>query len=533
MDIILLNPYYSQKKQYYSFYKPSPPLSLLYLASYLRKRGLLSKIFELGIFNIEETNYYLDHIRFGLSDDKILSILENEKPKIVGITSMYSVYYRDIMDIAKLVKSYDQKIQIIVGGNHPSSYYLSILKDKNIDFVVIGEGEITLFELCQRILKGSKKFNDIKGLAFRQKEEIVVTEPREFIDNLDEIPFPAWDLIDFNKYLAVGRDNPYVLRQPVAGIISSRGCPGKCVYCTVKAVWGRTWRGRSPKNVVNEIGKLVDDYGVREIAFLDDSASVNKQRWNNICDELIRRKLNIKWITPNGIAHWTLDKPTIKKMYEAGCYRITFGIESGNKETRKFLGKPYPLTQAKRIIEYANKIGMWTICTNIIGFPYEQLKSILDTIDFAKKSGTDFALFYLLIPQPTSDVYQYFKKEGLLDFDDYFKNLEIDGELFEEINYKLNESGSDTVYFKKEELQALQKKAYKDFLIYRSLSYLINPLRILRKIRSLEDFKYFLRLMRIGLMIVLRTMNPLNLRGSDFVYNKKGWKLSSKNYEYK
>lgn len=520
MDILLFNPYYSQKKEYYSFYKPAPPLGLMYLASYLRKFGLASKIFELGIFEIEDAIFQKDRVRFGLSDKTIIKFLKVEKPKIVGITSMYSIYYRDVMEIAATIKKFNKKIKVVIGGNHPSSYYKFILKDKNIDFVVTGEGERTFLELCQTILKSKKSYENIKGIAFNKTGRIVKTKERELITDLDEIPFPARDMIDFEKYHGTQANNPYLMRYPTSTIITSRGCPGHCVYCTVKAVWGRTWRGRSAKNVVDEIEELMKNYRIREIAFLDDSASVNKIRWNEICDEIIKRKLDIKWNTPNGIAHWTLDKPTIKKMYKAGCYRITFGIESGNLETRKFLGKPYPLSQAKELIEYANSIGMWTICTNIIGFPYEKMNSIRDTIEFAKKCGTDFATFFLLIPQPTSDVYQYFRKENLLNFDHFFEDLEIDSDEFEKINYILNETGSDTKFFKKEELRKIQKDAYREFILYRAFSYLVNPVRLLQKMRSKDDINYLSRLLSYGIKIFLRTINPLNLKSSDYLYKK-------------
>lgn len=520
MDILLINPYYSQKKEYFSFYKPTPPLGLMYLASYLRKFGLESKILELGVFDIQKAIISKDRVRFGLPDRKIISLLKKEKPKIVGITNMYSVYYRDVMEIAQTIKKFNRRIKVVIGGNHASSYFNFILKDKNIDFVVIGEGEKTFLELCQTLLNKKKSFRRIKGIAYNQKGKIVKTPPREMIANLDEIPFPARDLIDFKKYLAKESDTPYSMRYPSAGLITSRGCPGNCVYCTVKAVWRRTWRGRNPESVVDEIEMLMQKYGIREISFLDDSASVNKKRWSAICDEILKRKVDVKWTTPNGIAHWTLDKPTMKKMYQAGCYRVTFGIESGNPKTRKFLGKPYPLSQAKEMIEYANKLGMWTICTNIIGFPYEKMNSIRDTIEFAKKSGTDFATFYLLIPQPTSDVYQYFRKEDLLNFDRFFEELKIDEEEFERINYILNETGADTKYFKKEELREIQKKAYREFIIYRGLSYLFNPRRILNKINSREDLAYVLKLLKEGLKIIMRTLNPFHQKGKDFLYKK-------------
>lgn len=491
----------------------------MYLASYLRKHGLESKIIELGVFKIEDVIQQKDRIRFGISDEKIRSFLKRERPKIVGITSMYSIYYRDVMELAKTVKKFDPKIKVVIGGNHPSSYWKFVLKDKNIDFVVIGEGEEIFLELCQAILAKQKSFDTIDGLAFRKGKEIIKTSFKTLIKDLDGIPFPARDMIDFKKYLQNSK-SMYTMRNPCASIITSRGCPQDCVYCTVKAVWTRSWRGRSAKNVVDEAEILVKQYGVGEIALLDDSASVNKKRWIEICDEIIKRKLDFRWTTPNGIAHWTLDKRCIRKMKQAGCYRITFGIESGNVETRKFLGKPFPLKEAEKLIKYANSVGMWTICTNIVGFPYEKMDSIRDTINFAKKCGTDFAPFYLLIPQPTSDVYDYFRKEKLLNLDHFFEDLKVNGDEFEEINYVLNETGTDTTYFTKDELRTIQKKAYQEFMTYRMLTYILNPMNILQKIRSWEDFKYTVKLLTNGFTIFKRTLLPSNIRSGDYLYKK-------------
>ncbi len=518
MDIILFNPYYSQLLEYYSFYRPAPSIGLLYIAGYLRKYGFDCKIYELGVFDIKDTVKINKRVRFGLSDREICEIVKKEKPKIIGITSMYSIYYRDVVEIANTIEKVDSDIIVIIGGNHASSYWKYILKNKSIDFVVIGEGEETFLELCEKLLSG-KDVEDVSGIAYRQRDDSVVkTNSRGLIEDLDEIPFPAYDLVDYRKYS--GEGNPYSMRFPIAGIISSRGCPGNCVYCTIKAVWGRTWRGRSPGNVVDEIEFFQKEYNAKEFAFLDDSASVDRKRWEGICDEITKRRLGIKWTTPNGIAHWTLTKEILTKMYKAGCYRITFGIESGHLKTREFLGKPYSLNQAKELIQYANKIGMWTNCTNIIGFPYENLNSIMETIDFAKKCGTDFACFFLLIPQPTSDVYGYFKKEGLLDFDSFFESVEFDEEQFEKINYILNETGCDTVLFKKEELSRLQKHAYRSFIIYRAMTYLFNPLKLIRKVHSLEDLRYILRMVSKGLRIFSRTLNPLYKKSSDYLYVK-------------
>lgn len=518
MDIVLFNPYYSQSIEYYSFYKPAPPMGLLYMASYLRKYGMDCGIYELGVFDAKDAIKIGKRVRFGLSDEAIADIIRKEKPKMAGITSMYSIYYRDVVEIANTIKRTDPDVNIVVGGNHASSYWEYILRNKSTDIVVIGEGEKTFLELSKELLN-REGVENICGIAYRERNgNIVRTNPRELIKDLDEIPFPAVEMIDYKRYL--GEGNPYSMRSPVAGIVSSRGCPGNCVYCTVKAVWGRSWRGRSPKNVVDEIEFLHLEYDVQEFGFMDDSASTNRERWEGICDEIIRRKLDIKWTTPNGIAHWTLTKEALSKMYKSGCYRITFGIESGNNETRKFLGKPYSLQQAKELIQHANRIGMWTNCTNIIGFPYENLDSINQTIDFAKRCGTDFAVFFLLMPQPTSEVYQYFKKEGLLNFDSFFESDEFDEGEFEEINYVLNETGCDTVYFNKEELSRFQKKAYRSFVIHRAMTYIFNPLRLARKINSVEDFKYILRILSKGFGIFFRTFNPLFKKSSDYLYVK-------------
>ena len=284
-------------------------------------------------------------------------------------------------------------------------------------------------------------------------------------------------------------------------------CPGRCIYCSIHSVWGNSWRGRSPKNVVDEIEKLVIEYGINEFYFFDDSMGANKKRLGKICDEIIKRKLDIRWSPPNGIAHWTLDEKLLEKMKKAGCYRITFGIESGNLETRKFIGKPYDLSQAKKMIKHANKIGMWTICTNIIGFPYETRQQIQDTIDFAVKSGTDLAVFYLLCPHPGTKVYDIFKSEGLIDLDKIFSPYKkYQTEDFAEIGQVLAGRGAATKNFSKEELQVIVSEAYRSFLLKRLTSFL-DLRRIFNKIHSWEDFLFVVKIGRNSFKVILRNIS--------------------------
>ena len=188
---------------------------------------------------------------------------------------------------------------------------------------------------------------------------------------------------------------------------------------------------------------------------------------SEICDEIIKRRINIKWTCPNGIALWTLDEHLMEKMRRSGCYRLTFGIESGNRETQKFIGKNLDLNKARSVIKTANKIGLWTISTNIIGFPYEDRKAIEDTINYAINSDTDFSLFYPLTPFRGSPVYEIFEKEKL-----------IPNDVMQNNNFFVTEFTRSTKYFTQREIEEIEKYAYSKFISARMHSYLKNPIKI-------------------------------------------------------
>jgi len=458
--------------------KPSSilPLGLSYIAAFLEKNNHDVKILDalaLGINNREKCNEW---IRTGLNDREIKRKIKKYNPDIVGISSMFTAYSSDMHNCAKLTKEVNPDIPVIVGGAHASVNPEMILKDKNIDIVVKGEGEHTILDLVERLEKGKKIYNTV-GTIIRKSKKIFQNPPRPYIKDLDSIPFPARHLLPMDIYLKqFEKYGEYVMRQPKLGIVTSRGCPGKCVFCSIHSVWGHKWRGRSAKNVVDEIEYLVNKYKIREFSFSDDNFSLDKNRTIEICDEINKRKLDIKWCTPNGVALWTLDKEIIKKMRDSGCYRLTFGIESGNYETQKFIGKTIKLEHAKSLIQYANRIGLWTISTFIIGFPLENKKSIEDTIKYAIECDTDLALFYILGPFPGTPVYEIARKENLL------KGKQNWG-------YLLGGGGYDTKIFTAKELREWQSKASSKFLKH-TLQNFLNPLRIARKIRSIEDLKY-------------------------------------------
>jgi magnesium-protoporphyrin IX monomethyl ester (oxidative) cyclase len=469
------------------------PLGLAYLAAWLEKEGHEVSILD-GRGSSKDKTKTETYTRYGLSEEKILKAVDNFNPDIIGISNMWTAYSGDPHRVAKSIKEKYPDLKIIFGGSHPSEFPELVLKDSNVDLVVTGEGEITFSEILYNLEK-NLPLNEIHGIAYMEEEKVVKTQPRERMTEIDQLPFPARHLLPMELYLKESKRNGFVMRKPSMAMASSRGCPQKCVFCTVRAVWGRDWEGRSPSNVVDEIAHLTDNYGVKEIAFLDDDLGRDIPRLGAICDEIIRRKVDIKWTTPNGVAHWLLNERLIDKMKQSGCYRLTFGIESGCEETRKFIKKKVPLEQATRMIKHSNKIGLWTICTFILGFPYETKAHMRESIHYAIESETDMGVFYALMPHPTSDVYSVFKNEGLLDLDPIMDPAVIkEVSDFAKIGEILSQRGSQTKYCSSEEIQEMLSEAYQTFFRARLKNYFLNPLHIIRKIRSYEDLRYSIRL---------------------------------------
>jgi anaerobic magnesium-protoporphyrin IX monomethyl ester cyclase len=473
-----------------------PPIGLAYIAAVLLENGYEVRIIDAvaeGMDNQKMTESGLT--RVGLSEDDIKSKIEACHPDIVGITCMFTSLAQDAHNVARIVKQLYPKCLVVFGGVHPTAVPEIVLADENVDIVVRGEGELTFLELIRRLETGGDIFS-VAGTITRKNGQIVENPPREYISDLDSLPFPARHLLPMDKYLyKPSYILSYSMREPRANMITSRGCPGNCVFCAVHTVWGRRWRARSAKNVVDEIQHLVETYKVREVYFLDDNVSVKKDRLLQICDEIIRRKLNIKWATPNGIAIWTLDSELMEKMKQSGYYRATFGIESGDAETSKFIGKPINFNKSREIIKICHRLGLWIHSTFVIGFPYEKKESIRATIEFAKNSGIDFASFYNATPFPGTRLYQIFTDEGLLPKDLVYRSTTV--------------PTTNTKFFTKTELEQLQKDAYAEFLRHRILSYL-NPIvmwtQLFPKLKSLDGLQY---LFKVGTNVIRMKWNSI------------------------
>lgn len=483
MKVLLINPPFARYGEKVSVHAEEP-LGLLYLAAYLRVHGKDVEILDAykGAMSVEDTEGFY---RSGLSDEEIKRHVSRSSPDMVGITSMFSIFSKGAHDVARAVKEVSKDIVVLMGGIHPSSFTTAVLEDKNVDMVVMGEGEETLLDIVTRV-ESKRPITDTPSTALRKGGKAVFNPPRPLIKDLDLLPMPARDLLDTDAYLNDGYRNKFSMTPPRLNVITSRGCPFNCVYCGIHAVWRNAYRTRSPQKVGEELESIVKDYGVREVAFMDDNLTLHGDRMGGICEEIVRRKLPIKWSTPNGVAIWTLNGELLNKMKRSGCYKLTFGIETGSKKTQKFIRKSHiDLDKCKELIEYCNRIGLWTHSAFIIGFLYETREDVEQTIRYAIDSDLDIASFFIATPFPGTDLFKIYEEEGVIP--------KIEDPTKLKWNSLQWRTMCDTKFFKKEELAEILKNAYRRFYVTRAPKFL-NPTRLLRKCNGVDELKYALRL---------------------------------------
>lgn len=462
MKILLMRP------PFRDFIYRDPPLGIGYIASVLRKEG------------------HEVHIRdYVVQKFDLVNAVDKLDPNIIGITCPFSSQSMSVHRAARLVKSLSPSAKVVVGGAHASSVPHEVLKDENVDLAVIGEGEQTMIELAKALEEG-ESVNGIGGIAFREKGRVVVNERERFIDDLDSIPFPSWDLLPMEEYLKSKRGHSVVVkRRPFFSVITSRGCPLHCIFCSIHDVWGYRWRARSAENVVDEIEALVYRFGVREIRFEDDNLSLDKKRMRRICDCILERGIDIAWSVPNGIAIWTLDKPLIQKMAESGCYSLCFGIESGDQWVRnKLIGKPINLNHARKVIRWCKEAGIWTSGYFIVGLPYENEKTFRKTLNVAKELDLDGSSFFIATPLPGAPLHTLCKEKGYVDTFDWAQ-LRVDKAVIE------------TEDFTKKDVERWQKRAYKEF-VYHRIRRELTTLSLLRRVgrmKSSGDMRFYCTLL--------------------------------------
>lgn len=456
MKICLINPPADTRN-------PILPLGLAYLAAVLEENG-----YEVLI---------IDAWAEGIGVKEIKKRLKKEKPEIVGVTIM-TPKIDSAMEVIDATAQVLPKSLIIVGGPHPSALPEETLRlNKHIDIAVIGEGEDTILEIVKKLEK-KENFSDIAGIFYRDGKKIVKNKLRIPIKDLDSLPPPARHLFPLHKYKT---HPPYGRKNPYANVITSRGCPFHCGYCS-KSVFGNSFRALSPERVVSEIEFLIKRYKIREIHFYDDDFTMDLKRAEEICDLILKKKLKFIWSCTTRV---NLVTPSLLlKMKKAGCWLISYGVESGDQKILDRIGKNITISQVKKAFKWTRDLGIKTLGFFMVGLPGETWETIRKTIDLAKEIKPDFTSWCVLIILPGSRLF------------DQIKTGELDKrkvKIYSSEGYDLARSpyahGVSLAYednLSIEELNKAVTMAYKEF--YLRPGYIFNTLANIRSIPELIHY---------------------------------------------
>lgn len=412
MKILLLFPPITVNKK--SVKKCDLPLGLAYIAAYLEKEGHDVRVLDICLEGYENERSHGEEITFGLNDRDIKERIESISPELIGISCPYSIQFHNMVQVSRLVKEVGD-IPVLVGGIHPAFDPEGILKTVDtVDYVAIGEGELITADLADR-----RPLDEIDGLAYRKSGSTVINKPRELIENIDSLPFPARHLFNMEKYIRINKPhNHFPKKDRVASIITSRGCYGKCTFCASAAFWRNKLRVRPVDSVIKEMKILVDEYDIQEIQILDDNMTGIKKRAKELFQ--IMGELGIVWSAPNGVRIDTIDREMLELMKKSGCYRITYAIESGDQDTLdRLIKKPLRLERIEPIIKMTKRAGIGVHTYWIIGFPGETREQIWKTYNYAKSLRTESSSISLAMPLIGTELLEMCRRQGLLrdDFD--------------------------------------------------------------------------------------------------------------------
>lgn len=459
LKIALINPPQSTK---YS----QPPMGLAVLAAVLERRG----------YNVA----VVDANALRLKPEDIIPYVTDAD--IVGLTAMTPTINTAI-SIAHHLKQSNPDLTIILGGAHATLLPEETLANApQLDVIIKGEGEETIIELLQA-LEQKHPLDNIRGISYKRNGEVFSNPLRPTNIDLDSLPFLAYHLLPWRRYKP---HPPHGRALPFAAIITSRGCPYQCSYCS-KPVFGSKFRAQSPQRVVDEIAYYKDRFGIKEIAFYDDVFTLNQKRAYTIAEEIIRRGLKICWTCETRVN--LVDKDLLSHMKQAGCYAIAYGIESASQEILDTLNKGITIDEVEAAIRLTREAGLQTIGYFMLGSPGESPETIGKTIELAKKSKIDFAQFAVTTPFPGTELYDLYLKD---------KGSAIPWE-----NFIYEGLGSEmTPIFESDKLSRVDlrywlRRAHREF--YLRPSYLWQRVR---QVTSLQDLKMNIN----GFLMLLRNI---------------------------
>lgn len=362
-----------------------PPLGINYIATWLNKKGYSTQLLDFYIRTVT------------LKDLK--QILETKKPALIGISTTTETFKNGIR-LAEYIKKSAPNTIVVMGGCHVTFEYESALTSGVIDYIIRGEGEITFEKLCDSILQDQGSIEEINGLSYIHDNKIVSNPDRAFISDLDLLPFPDRELLDIDKYSHPG------------SISTSRGCPGRCIFCAATALSGGRYRMRSAENVVEEMIYL-KGLGFNHIQFIDDTLTADIRRLKKILRIIEEKELIISWAAESRVD--VIDKDLLLKMSKAGCKSLQFGVEAGNQKMLDSLKKNITIQQIRNVFKWCKEVGIAPASCLIIGQPFDTKESINDTINIGLELQALGAriVFSISTPYPGTFMYNNADKLGI------------------------------------------------------------------------------------------------------------------------
>jgi len=396
--------------------RTAPPLGIACLAAVTQNDYSLDVLD--SVIEGFETEFDFHELvkRVGLSYEDIKKRIQAFNPDVVAISCGGTDQYITAHDVAGIAKEAVPGVIVTMGGIYPTTQPGKAMSDPNVDFVSLGEGDETFPALLKAIIKGDQNLIP-QAIGFRTPDGRTLINPREsFIEDIDSLPMPARKYLRMDLYGDTPRAYRFgPLRKPHTSIVTSRGCPAKCIFCDARHMMGRKYRAHSPGRVLDEIESLITDYGIRELAFLDDNLTWDRKRAAAIFDGMVERNFDLKWMTPNGIALYALDESIIEKMKAAGCYSVYLAFESGCQEVlSKIVHKPLNIKKARGFARKFRDAGIETTGMFVIGFPGETLEQIEQTVKFAEEIECDYVSFSIATPYPGTEMYDICKESGFL-----------------------------------------------------------------------------------------------------------------------
>jgi radical SAM superfamily enzyme YgiQ (UPF0313 family) len=460
-----------------------PPLGLLYLSSYLIQHKIDVKVIDAVGNKFSQYTPYENITLRGMTFQEILNEIP-EDTDLIGIAALYSSAHLITKDLIHLLKKKYPDKKVVLGGAHATILTDFVMQDTEADFVVLGEGELTLLYLCQNL----GNYENIEGIAYKKNGKVLYTSSRSLISDLDMLPVPNRSLINMSNYFQATEPHGCSSSGQWTTLLSSRGCPFNCTFCTTPKIWQRRWRYRSPEKVISEMIELNEKYGIADFHFEDENMGFNKKWMHKFCDLLLEKQLNLTWQPSNGLRVETVLVPgLLEKMKLSGCSLVVFTMESASPRVlNEIINKSLDISNVEKAVELANRVGIKSTCYFIIGLPDERLDEAKATVKYASylaRKGLDEPVISVFSMLPGCKLFNDLLQQDKIKLDsEFFRDLLVQGDLASRKSW--------TDHINSRQLQALRSRGYMMFAVNKAL---FHPFKILKSminiLRGIDELK--------------------------------------------